>query len=99
MDNKSLKQLRDMMALEIKNALRLLTSQQSTTNHKLDLVYERLEKVEEILEEHTEKLDAQTIDIHHLQDDVKGLWDWTKELKERQERRFKEIREDLGLTH
>ena len=69
------------------------------TPRKLErFIGKNAKEVEEILEEHTEKLDAQTIDIHHLQDDVKGLWDWTKELKERQERRFKEIREDLGLT-
>jgi len=90
MEDKTLKKIRDIVALELKNALRLLTMQQSTTNHKLDLIYKRLETVEE-------GVDALTVDVHQVQEDVKGLYSYKDEVKDKQERRFKEIKEDLGL--
>ncbi|MBI2007118.1 MAG: hypothetical protein HYS83_00190 [Candidatus Blackburnbacteria bacterium] len=44
-----------------------------------------------------DKVGGLIVDVHNLQGDVKGLWDDTTEIKQKQERRFKEIREELGL--
>lgn len=84
------KKFRDMVAVEIKNALRLLTMQQGATNHKLDLVYERLEKVED-------KVDAIFVDVVDLKDEVKALGDKIDSSVEKTEREISGIKEDLGL--
>lgn len=44
-----------------------------------------------------DKVGGLIVDVHNLQEEVKGLWDNTTEIKQKQERRFKEIREELGL--
>lgn len=97
MDDKALKKLRDIIVVEIKRALIPISNQQNLTNHKLDMLYQRTEKIEETQQEHTEKLDATLVDIHTLQDDVKGLWSDTTEIKQKFDRRVKQMREELGL--
>lgn len=90
MTDKDLKKIGDFVSVKIRDALRLITMQQSNLRDKLEMVYERLETVDE-------KLDSQTVDIHDLQEQVKGLQDEIVAHTEINKRRIDEVRGHVGL--
>lgn len=97
MNDKNLKKIGDFISVKIRDSLRLITTQQSTLRDKIEMVYTRLETMDEKLDAHDNKLDAQTVDIHDLQEGVKGLQDEVVANTQINKRRIDEIPEHVGL--
>lgn len=58
----------------------------------------RSRRLERKVSEMDDKIGALIVDVHNLQQDVRGLWDVTTETQHKQDRKFKEIKEELGLA-
>lgn len=90
MDDKTLKKLGDLIAVKIKEGNRLFGMRLESIEHHIKMIYSRLETVDE-------KLDSQTVDIHDLQEQVKGLQDEIVAHTEINKRRIDEVRGHVGL--
>lgn len=90
MDDKTLKKLGDLIAVKIKEGNRLFSVRLENIEHHIKMIYARLETIDE-------KQDAALVDIHDLQEGVKGLQDEVAANTQINKRRIDEIAEHVGI--
>lgn len=97
MADKDMRKIAKLVGQTVSKAVAPLNKQLAGINKSISGINEQLSGINGQLSIIEEKLDSATVDIHQLQEDVKGLYSYIDEIKDKQERRFKEIREELDL--
>lgn len=91
MTDKDLKKLADLITVKISSAIRPATMRLDVLSDKINMVYTRLETLDE-------KADALTVDLHDLQIQTKAIWDKISIVEEGTKREIKEVKEHVGLS-
>lgn len=64
----------------------------------LDSLKKDMEVVKRTLNEHTDKIDALTVDMHQVQDELGVIKDDIREIKWNHRRDLNEVRQHIGLS-